>query len=434
MFEVQTIQDEFMGLVGLRQTNNPVFDTLSSDIVKSDNNVLIQHPLLNIENLDMTSRNYGQYDFDAYSAVVSYSIGDKIKDSNIVYESLINANLANTPASSPASWATVSLLSLYLEDIFRNGIDDVVNGFLNEKKLRSETKTLLNNLILYEGIGTKNNLIVNEGNLVGFKVHLKHSRNLMALIQRIGHQFTQTGDLDLIIYHSSQQRPITSITITRTKGYSMEWTKPAEAIKLHHILNDYDAGGAFYIMYDQDSVPGQAIKKNHVWGSRPCATCSDYNIRSFNSYSKYMTIESVKVAAADRATVVSEYDDLWDIDATQYTNDINYGLNFEFSIRCDLTEMLVQNKDVFAFALRDNITVKLLESISNSTRQNGLETIVKSNALIALQSKSVGGGGLRDEAAKQIKAIDFEFSGFNDYCLPCNNKAGLTFGATSLPR
>lgn len=439
MYEPQTIQDELMGLVGLRQTIDPRFSQLSSDLVKTDARVLIQHPLINIENIDMTSRNYAQWPYPVWSSGESYDSGDKVKDvNNVVYESLVDDN-ENNLVSDAAFWAEVPLLSLYLEDVFRNAIDDVVNGVVNEKKLRRETKTILSNVILFEGVGNMANRIVNESRLVGFEIKLKYSRNLMAIIQRIGHQFSSTGDFNFYLYHASQYEPIMTIPVSHTKAFSLEWLKPTEAVKLHHILDAYDAGGSFFIMYDQDEVPGQAIKKNHIWGSRPCSTCSNFNIRAWNLYTKFISIVPVQVSDANRNRVdngsgPAQPDNLWDIEKTEYPNDTNFGLNFEFNVRCDLTEMLIANKDAFAFAIRDNVTMKILESMANSTRQNAVDTNVGPMALVALQSKSVGGGGLRDEAARQIKAVDFEFSDLNDVCLPCNNAAGLTFGAMGLAR
>lgn len=438
MYDVQAIQDEFMGLVGLRQTSNPIFDQLPTDLVKSSTNVLIQHPLLNIENLDMTSRNYGEYDYDTWEDSEEYDLAERVKVDDIIYESQQAAN-ENHAVTDTDWWMPVSLLALYLEDVFRNSIDDVLVGFVNEKKLRSETKTILDNVLLYEGMGNRNDLIVNEGYLVGFAFQLKFSRNLLAMVKRIGHQFSQTGDLTLWIYHSSQAEAIATVEITRTKANGMEWTTPATEIRFRHFSPDLDAGGVFFIMYDQDSIPGQAINKNrrNGWDAMPCGTCSGFDKQAWRNYSKFMTVKACRVKPADRLPAGSDEDAgtpdaLWDVDKTEYVPSDNYGLNFELMARCDLTDMLIQHKDIFAMPIRDMVTVKLLESLANSTRQNGDESKVGPKALIALQSSQVGGGGMREIAAKQIKAIDFEFSGFSDVCLPCKSEGGLKYGSGSL--
>lgn len=435
MYDVQQIQDEFMGLVGLRQSNNPEFDRLSSDIVKSTNNVLLTHPLLNIENLDMCARNYGDYQFAAWSGATTYAIEARVREDDVVYQSKQNANL-NHAVTDTDWWESISLLSLYLEDVFRNGIDDVLNDFVNEKKLRREAKTLFDNVILFEGTGSKNDLIVNDGSLVGFAFKLKSARNLVGMIKRIGHQFSQDGNLPVWIYHSSQvEGPIATVTIARTKINSFQWTDYSYNIR--SVDADYDSNGTFFFMYDQDLAPGQAINKRRVngWDMRPCTSCSTFDIRMWNLYSKYMSVRAVRVKAANRALPEGSDeggpDLLWDVNITEYV-DTNWGLNFEFMVKCDMTELLIQHKDIFSFAIRDRVTVKLLEILINSTRQNGDETKTGPKAQIALQARSVGGDGLREQADKQTKAIDFEFSGFDDFCLPCNNRAGLNYGAGGL--
>jgi hypothetical protein len=435
MYDIQRIQDAFMGLVGLRQTDNPEFDKLSSDLIKSSSNVLIQHPLLNIENLDMCARNYSEYNFDAYNALTEFEQGDRVKDAGIVYESQQDNNTGNS-LSDTTWWLPVSLLSLYLEDVFRNGIDDVVNKMVNLKKLRREAKQLLDNVMLYEGIGTKNDLIVNDGSLVGFAFRLKYSRNLAAIVKRIGHQFSGTGNFEMWVYHSSQvDAPIAIIDITHNKPASFQWTVSTQS--LLYVDESYDAGGEFYFMYDQNLIPGQAVNKTRKfgWDQRPCGTCSGYDLRMWNLYSKYMTVRAIKVPAASRVlpdgSDDSAPDQLWDINTHQYV-DTNWGLNFEFMMKCDLTDLLLQHKETFAMPLRDEITVKLMENLANSTRQNVAETKVAPKALIALQDKAVGGGNLRAAADISLKTVDFEFSGFNDFCLPCNNAKGLNYGAGGL--
>lgn len=46
--------------------------------------------------------------FNAYSASVSYSVGDYVVSGGICYKSLIDANLNNTPAGAPTAWATTT--------------------------------------------------------------------------------------------------------------------------------------------------------------------------------------------------------------------------------------------------------------------------------------------------------------------------------------
>lgn len=51
--------------------------------------------------------------YAAYSATTAYKLGDFVLSSGISYQSLIDANVGNTPASSPTDWAVVSAGALW---------------------------------------------------------------------------------------------------------------------------------------------------------------------------------------------------------------------------------------------------------------------------------------------------------------------------------
>lgn len=430
MYNRVTIENEFMGLVGLRQNQNPDFEALSSSLIYTGQNLLIQHPLLNIENLDMTSRNYGFYNFADYNALTSYSAGQRVRSAGIVYESLVNSNLGNTPATSTTQWEQVNLLSLYLEDVFKNAIDETVQQVFRRKKLSRQTKTLLQNQRLSDGVGGFNDRVVNEGDLVGVQFYLKHRNNIKAVIERIGLQLTGPDTLNMYVYHSSQVEPIATVAITHTATGSLQWH--TANVEINFLSDSYDAGGAFFIMYDQNDLGTQAIRKRHNWHIKPCSYCNRRDIDYFNLYTQYLYLHTVRVKAVDRNAVVST--NMWDIEKTEYVPDNNFGLNFEWTVQCDLTRFIVQHKQVFEYALRDMTIVKLLESMINSTRQNGLDEKVRTLARAELQSTHIGGMGLASKLEKQLDEVDFEISALDSTCMPCNKKTGLKIHAAGLSR
>lgn len=50
--------------------------------------------------------------FSAYSALITYSKNDIVISSDLYYRSLVNANLGNAPATSPASWELFTMLNV----------------------------------------------------------------------------------------------------------------------------------------------------------------------------------------------------------------------------------------------------------------------------------------------------------------------------------
>lgn len=248
MYDRTTIETEFMSLAGFRQNDDPTFENFSSSLLYDGDNLEIQHPVINIEVLDMVSRNYNHYGYDAYNIATTYNEGDRMKFSNQVYESLEDGNTGNTPndSGSEGKWELVPKLSLYLESVARDSVNYMMTEFTNHKKLSKQVKTMIDNVVLFEGAGHMNNLITNKSNwLVGFQIRMKYSRNILAMVERIMTQFSEAGDLTLYVHHSSQRDPIATLVLTRTKPISAEWhtLTTAQKIKMYYILDQYDAGG-----------------------------------------------------------------------------------------------------------------------------------------------------------------------------------------------
>jgi hypothetical protein len=427
MFDTARIKTALAPLVGFRQNDNPEFGTLSPSLLYDGDNVLVSHPLVNIENLDMLARNYGHYVFPTYEALTAYVAGDKVTHLDVNYEAL-GATTGETPASSPSAWKVLNLLDLYLQDVRDNAAEDTVNEVLNRKKMNGFAKTVMNQMRFFEGAGNYTDLIIDEGDLVGVQIKLNHTRNMVAIIHQIGLQLSAPQNpVTLYLYHSSQAEPIETITVNHTKTTSFQWHDVS--IKLQYLSSLYDRGGVFFLMYDQAALTGQAIKKKHNFHLTPCGYCDNSAVNAYNAYSPYVTIQSCRVKAANRNGV-----NMWDIEKTELTAENNYGLNFEMSVRCDLTDYIVLNKDVFRYAVRDMFTKKLLEVMANTTRQSGLQGKVDVLARNELMSSYAGGMGFMKQLDDQLKGVEFEVSSMDSFCMPCGKKGGIAYGTATLSR
>jgi hypothetical protein len=429
MYQPQIIQDEFMGLVGFRQTESTDFPQLSATLLKTSTNLLVEHSLINIENIDMTARNYATFSYPAYVALTEYDTDERVRAANTkVYRSKIDGNVGNEPSVSPTQWEEVNLLSLHLEDVVRSSIDQVVERVFEEKKLRKETKTVLESTRAMDAAGSMNDLIVKTGRLVGVRVQLMHSQNIAVMVEQIGIQLSQAQTLTLHIFHSSQAEEIASIDIDPSRPGSFEWFRPEQSLIFHHLSSEYASGGYFYIMYDEDDLVGQALDARYNYTDAPCS-CNPYAYRNWTRMARFLSLAAVSIEATDRPPTVEE---LFDQTKIKYNPGTNFGLNFDFTAKCDLTDFLVRQRFIFAPALRDMVIVKLLDQMKNSTRQNGVDDKTKSLANFALQSRSVGGGGLIDDLNRRLKTVDFEISALDSVCMPCAMKPGVKHSSFGL--
>lgn len=423
MYNPKTIRQELSQLVGIRQNNNPAFPQLPPSVVYDDSGdkLLINHPLVNIENIDATARNYGKYVFPTWAIGTAYEEGDRVLYSGVNYEAL-RATTGDQPDSSPDDWAVLSLLDQFIQDIFEDGAEDAVNQVINEKRLAKQAKTILQSTRSFNGVGNFTDYIINEGKLVGVEISLLHYNNILAIIERVGLQLTLAqDDLTLYLYHTSQLEPIATLSIDQTKSNSMEWHDAK--LRLNYLSDDLDAGGKFYLMYDQDDLDGQAIKKNFNFDRTPCYTCNAADVAGYTEISKYFRMRAVEVSAANRNATNDLW--LWDVTKTKATPDNNHGMNFELTVRCDLTRFIIQQRDVFAHAIREVTTQKILEAMANSTRQNNTQTKIDVLARAELQSGVAGGMNFRKKVENAIKATNFEISDLDALCMPCSRVAGI---------
>lgn len=428
MFDYHKFTKECFGTVGMRQNDNPDFPKLSQNLLHDGTNILIHHPLINIENLDMTSRNYSKY--ADYEALTSYNEGDVVQFNSLFYRSILGANTGNQPDLNPGFWEETNLLSLYIEDIYRDSFAEVAQQVFQRKKLHRNVKKLLSNQKLTSGSGGFNDTILNESSLVGIEFRLTRNQNVRAVIDRVGLQLSaaQANPLTLYLYHSSQLEPIAQIAVNHVKTHSFQWH--VTNFVLNNMTDEHDTGGTFYLMYDQNDLTGQAIRKKQNFNKPPCQYCNKNETEYFNRYSKFLHVRTVEVKTADRNAENGLY--LWDLDNTKYVSDNNFGINLEFTIQCDLTEFILRQKEVFVYGFRDMIVKKMLESMSLSTRKNSLETRVQELARAELQSQKIGGMGFIEKVDRHIKEIDFEISELDDMCMPCNRRGGISHSTAGL--
>ena len=111
------------------------------------------HPLVTIENLDQSGKNYDHYSYDAYAHHGVYAIGDRVRYSDgKVYSAL--AAIADAPATLNApDWEEVKLLSQKLEAMTKAGLNKVANRVTTGKKLDGLTKSIFENVQLFRGVG-----------------------------------------------------------------------------------------------------------------------------------------------------------------------------------------------------------------------------------------------------------------------------------------
>ena len=425
MYRLNDIQEGLMHLVGWEQNFNPA-EAIDDDLTQSESGLYFQnaHPLLTLDNVRSIVPENFWFVYPTWSNQSSYHKGDKVKHSNKIWIAKVD-NTAETPADGSQYWAEYNFLSDYLRHLVKNGIATTIQTFMQMKGLYRESKSLLERRTFFDGSGRINATIQNKGRLVGFEIVPVRAMGVTTKIERIGLQMKGgSGTIKMYLFHSSQRNPLKTIDLefTNTNG-GFQWFDVKDVF-LPYISNGNNAGGSWYLVYNQDDLPEgmEAINMSKDWSREPCGTCNIGSIETWRELTKYMLISPVSIKAP---STFAQYPEFWDVDLMSFTNTINYGLNVEVSVGCDLTDFVLEQKQLFATALQRQVAAIALRTmaLNPDVRVNRNQSNVNRNDILYEIDGNTQGRptGLGYELKMAYEALSLDTRGIDRICLSCHN-------------
>lgn len=423
MFNSSTVLACFNGsnssYIGWRNSDDPCEKALATKLTTSDSGSYFNeyHPLLTYKNIKSIAINDKGFKIGVWDVATNYITGKyveyEVDGKTIYYKSLDDVNLGNQPDISPLFWEEVDFLSDWYERRTNESLDKLVHNVAINKQLRHKTKTILDDFKIYKNSGRIKDTITKSGRFVGFYIKLKQAENIKLLINQIGLQFTQLQvDLPIYLYHTSQNDPLSIINYSTTKSNSFEWLSSSYTLK--YVDDNYDTG-AFFLGYYEDDVTGQAINKDMNWDN-PCFGCNGWKNEDYRSFSQFMGMQPITIASTD----IEPGRVLFDLDNVRYTNNTNFGLNLNISIKCDWSDFICRNKDLFRNAYKAQVGYDFLNEMLYSTRDNDL----KEKVAAAIQGNEAI-AGMQQRLNDEIDSLNFDMSDLGGPCMPCENKKGV---------
>lgn len=410
MYRLNDLVSSFSNLVGWKDT----------DLSATESGLYFQeaHPLLTIRALRGIMPKDLADKYPAYDSTMEYAKGARVRSNGKVYESLKDENAS--PVTS-TDWKEYDVLNDYLTYITERGIKKVITKFVNEKIVGMESKNLVDRRTLFDGAGSREARTENRGRLVGFEITPFRSNGITTTLNRVGLQFIgNTGTVKLYLFHSSQPEPIATkeVTISSDKGIftwvDLGWVLP-------YLSDDINAGGSWYVVYNQAALPDymESINFGRDWSREPCNTCNKGNLQLYRLMQKYLTLSPFYVVAPDWD------ENLWDIEDNIYTPNNNYGLNFMFTMACDITDTLIAERFQFASAIQLQVATDALREIAlnpevavNRVQSNA----ERDNIMFEAYGNGQGIKGLSGELEKAYKALSVDLKGLDPICMGCHNK------------
>lgn len=430
MIRLQEIQEALFPVVGWEQgygDTSLAKTIIEPDITESESGLTFQsaHPLLTLENVkSIMPDNYFERYPDVTDSTARFHRGQKVR-CNGSYFLCIEDDAAN-PEDEPECWVSWNPLNDFLMDLMKRGINTAVQTFIQTKQLNEETKSLLERRTFFDGAARLQATIDPKGKIVGFEIVPVRAMGVTAKIERIGLQMVHgTGNVRMYLFHSSQVAPIQieDFSYTNTSG-GFQWFKPNKPMFLPYISNGNDAGGAWFLCYNQNDLPDgmRALNVSKDWSVEPCQTCLGGSIESWRQLTKYLQVSPFATAAP---TTFADNPQMFDIGRIAYTNTMNYGLNVEISVGCDISDFIISQRQMFATVIQKQVAATVLRTIAMNpdvrVNRNQVNT-TRDELLYELDGVSTGRpSGLGYELRQAYKALSLDTRNLDRICLQCNN-------------
>lgn len=433
MYRLKEIQDALLHVVGWEQSFDPA-KAINDDLTQTESGLYFQgaHPLVTLDNIRAIVPDDFVYQYPEWNMIIEYKQGAKVRHNNEIWIARKD-NQNEEPTKSDFNgdfgnefWGVYNYLSDYLERLTRNGIAQMVQTFTQVKGLDKETKNLLERRTFFDGAGRIRATLQNTHKLVGFEIVPVRSMGVTMKIEQIGLQMTgATGMVRMYLFHSSQINPIKTfdLNFTVTNG-GFQWF-PLKDCYLPYISDATNAGGSWYLCYNQDELPAgmEAINMVKDWSREPCGTCTGYGLESWKEITKYLQVTPFMFNAPE---TFAEYPELWDVALTMYTTTQNYGLNCEITVGCDLTDFIVKERQIFQTVIQRQVAATALRTLAmnpdvkvnrNQVNATRLEILYELDG----NTTGVRPGGLGYDLKKAYEALRLDTQGIDRICLTCNN-------------
>lgn len=316
-------------------------------------------------------------------------------------------------------------------------IAKAITTFCDSKLANKINKTLLENKVLFDGTVRISDTVDNTGSFVGFELVTLRAKGVTTKINKIGLQFTEPGLYKLYLFHSSRYEPIKTFTFEKKEANSLEWFVPDEPILLPYMSDDTDAGGSWYLGYIQTELPlnSKAIFKRYDWSKGPCVACSRRELELFKAWSRFLEVHPFKVKPV---YVSGDYNFdfsrdfkigdamLWDVSTNLYTYDTNYGINLDISVYCDISDIIIEQRNMFRSVIQLQLAADMLRELAYNPNVRVNRAVLNASRAELLyeldgDSRAFRRSGITYRLEEAYKAIDFNTRGIDRICLPCKN-------------
>jgi hypothetical protein len=340
MFNTPIVTTGLLGQVGYRQPLDPGFPILDEDNLTSKSGLIVND--------------------NSFAKLEYLHDGQDYKD--------INTAQFNT----------------YLKNKQKQSIVNVCNAVFNQSGY-------IDKQILFKNAFNKVDTETLPDGFVGFRIRVDSKKNIAFKIKRILLDFEGSGDIELLLFNTSQKDPLLSKVITIGSDHeniTLDWVSD----------NSGDTyKGDYYLGYLTNYVGIGTLKPYD----------KDHNAGNIMSVITHLFIDR-GVFPGMSANILPDLDD-WD-GMSETT-----GLNPDITVYDDFTELIINNDFLFANAINYDMQINVLSEIGSSIRSNRNTRVGKdmlSRIQLEIEGQSEAQGikvtGLRPQLYKSLGILKKE--------------------------
>jgi len=335
--------DSIYGIVGLRGSDNPVYQ------------------ILDAANLASTSGYF--VDDNAYCKIELYKDN---QDYSEISDTEFNAKIKQLQESS---------------------ISSVCGAVFSDSDY-------IDRQVLYRYAQNKTEVETLPSGFIGYKITPNDKKSLAFSITRDILSFNGTGDIELLIFNSAKKEVVFSQVVSIVSDH--------QVVELDWTLDDTDGlyKGEYYYGYNTDGLTVQPFKR-------------DYNNSNIESIICDLYIEGIFVNGHNTNT-------LFDLTTTE-GNSLATGLNPDITVYEDYTDLILNNKKLFAKSILLDMQIKMIGFNLASLRSNKNERKGEANTVRMLQEIDGQSGegvvkiaGLRPMLLGEIKRLTKEIKALRE--------------------
>ena len=432
MIRIKDIQNAWQHLVGWTDGAYP--DITIDEALKASESGLYYndaHPLVTMQNILSILPDESHVTFPAYDPDVQ-CIGGKV----YAYGGgnyLCRETCTGIAPTDTTKWKAYSQVSEYLARKVSAGIADTVQRFMTERESsNASVKPLVEHKTLFDGAGRRQNAIQNSGKIVGFEIQCLKGLGVTTQIHKVGLQFAgnTSGTFTLYLYHTSRPTPVATKVVSLNAGSSFQWVDVTDFVMPY--AGSTNAGGTWYLCYSQNELPStvatHAINVGADFSKEPCNSCRRYDVQAWRNLMRFVSVSPFMVAEPED---FADDKSMFDPEDVIYTPTCNYGMNVELSVSCDITDFLIEQRQMFAPVLQKVVAGSVLREIQMNpavnVNRNQLNVSQQELRLDIEGSTYTKSGGIQGDIRQMLKNLTVQTNGMDSVCLPCK-RSGVRIG------